>query len=94
MQQFIVLIYVTRCRTQRTRVNGEGRLVTTSSLLGSGLMNRMNQDSPISIVHHNALNLKRAGSELTLGDAVLGRQESLLHQTLQDRPDGRPVDQL
>ena len=31
---------------------------------------------------------------LTLSDAVLGRQEPLLHQTLQDRPDRRPVDQL
>lgn len=31
---------------------------------------------------------------LTLSDAVLGRQEPLLHQTLQDRPDRRPVNQL
>lgn len=31
---------------------------------------------------------------LAFSDAVLSRQEPLLHQTLQHRPDGRPVDQL
>lgn len=31
---------------------------------------------------------------LTFSDAVLSRQESLLHQTLQDRPDRRPMNQL
>ena len=35
-----------------------------------------------------------AGFQLTLGDAVLRRQQPLFHQTLQDGPDGRPVDQL
>lgn len=31
---------------------------------------------------------------LAFCDAVLSRQEPLLHQALQDGPDGRPVDQL
>ena len=49
MTQFIVLICTShQVWDSRTRVNGEGRLVTTSSFLGSGLMIRMNQDSPIS----------------------------------------------
>ncbi len=45
-------------------------------------------------IHYNSFKIKWAGFELTLGDAVFSRQESLLHQTLQDRPDRRPVDQL
>lgn len=31
---------------------------------------------------------------LTLGDAVLGRQQTLLQEALQHRADGRPVHQL
>ncbi|KAG9354877.1 hypothetical protein JZ751_001590, partial [Albula glossodonta] len=34
------------------------------------------------------------GCRLTLGDAVLGRQQSLLHQTLQNGAHRRPVHQL